>query len=295
MNISVIVCTLNRPAILHQTIQSVTRQALVPRQIIVASPNLDHILPETLALPGVEYVQTPTGLCKQRNRALESISQGVELVAFLDDDVELARSYLAEMSRLFTETGGIIIASGRMLHDGGRHSRISREEAVSLCESYDKTHDSFVPLAFKPVSSGYGCNMIVRYASIGSCRFDERLPLYAWLEDRDFSHRCTVGGCAPVELANAVAVHLGWRSGRVSGVRLGFSTVVNPIYLRRKANTFSFRFILVNYWLRCMVGNIIGLITHDTEYDRIGLIKGNMMGFWHLLSGRCDPEHILNL
>jgi glycosyltransferase involved in cell wall biosynthesis len=295
MNISVIICTLNRPAILHQTIMSVKKQAVAPRQIIVASPSLDHVLPETLALTGVEYVQTPIGLCKQRNKALEAVARDTELVAFLDDDIELARSYLAEMSRLFRDNSGIIIASGRMLHDGGRGSVISREEAVALCEGYDKVHNGDALLSFKTVSSGYGCNMIARYASIGSCRFDERLPLYAWLEDRDFSHRCTAGRCAPVECKNAVAVHLGWRSGRVSGVRLGFSTVVNPVYLRRKAKVFSFPFIFVNYWLRCMVGNILGVITRDAEYDRIGLIKGSMIGFWHLLSGRCDPEYVLNL
>ena len=295
MKISIIICTLNRPNILHQTIMSVNRQALAPRQIIVASPNLDHVLQETLALPGVEFVQTPVGLCKQRNKALEAVVQDTQLVAFLDDDIELAQSYLEEMSRLFHENPRIIIASGRMLHDGGRGARISREEAMEVCDTYDKIHNTDAPLSYKTVDSGYGCNMIVRYAGIGSCRFDERLPLYAWLEDRDFSHRCTKGRCAPVECENAVAVHLGWRSGRVSGVRVGFSTVVNPVYLKRKANTFSFSFILVNYWLRCMIGNILGVVTRDTEYDRVGLIKGNIIGFWHLISGRCDPEYILKL
>jgi hypothetical protein len=104
-----------------------------------------------------------------------------------------------------------------------------------------------------------------------------------------------VGGHSPVELENAVAVHLGWRAGRVSGVRLGFSTVVNPIYLKRKANTFPLSFIVVQYWARCLVGNILGLLTRDTEYDRAGLLKGNLLGFRHLLSGHCDPEHILQL
>lgn len=295
MNISVIICTINRPAILHQTIMSVKRQVLAPRQIIVASPSLDHVLQETLALGGVDYVQSPVGLCKQRNKAMEAVVQGTHLIAFLDDDIELAQGYLAEMSRLFRENPGIIIASGTLLHDGGRGSRISREEAIDLCASYDKVYNHDAPLRFKTVDSGYGCNMIARYADVGAIRFDERLPLYAWLEDRDFSHRCTIGRCAPVECRNAVAVHLGWRSGRVSGVRLGFSTVVNPVYLRRKANTFSVRFILVNYWFRCMAGNILGVITRDPDYDRIGLIKGNLLGFWHLMSGRCDPEHILQL
>ena len=137
--------------------------------------------------------------------------------------------------------------------------------------------------------------MVIRNRDAGAYRFDEGLPLYSWLEDRDFSHRCTRGKCPPVELKNSVAVHLGWRSGRVSGVRLGFSTVVNPVYLMRKAGTFSFAHIVVHYWLRCLVGNVLGILTRDKDCDRWGLLKGNLLGYWHLLSGKCDPEYIIQM
>ncbi len=295
MKIAVSICTLNRPRILHDTVLSVMKQSVSPAQVIVATPGREHVLQETLDLKAVEHIQTPVGLCKQRNRALQAVAPDTDLVAFLDDDVELTRSYLAEMARLFAGHPEIIIASGRMLHDGGRGGVITRERAIDLCDTCDRKHPGVEPQAFVSVDSGYGCNMIVRFTAIGSCRFDERLPLYGWLEDRDFSHRCTLGLHPPVELHNAAAVHLGWRSGRVSGVRLGFSTVVNPVYLKRKANTFSFRFIFIQYWIRCLAGNLIGLVTRDKEYDRAGLIRGNMLGYFHLLSGKCDPEHILDL
>jgi glycosyltransferase involved in cell wall biosynthesis len=295
MNVSVIVCTVNRPMVLHDTILSVKQQHLLPKQIIIASPSADHILPETLALDGVEYVRTSLGLCKQRNQALDAVHPEADLVVFLDDDIELGSRYLLEMERLFRMHPEILIASGRMLHDGGRSGRIDRAEARRQCRLYDESNASNASLLLKDVDSGYGCNMAIRFSRIGACRFDERLPLYAWLEDRDFSHRCTAGAHPPVELQNAVAVHLGWRAGRVSGVRLGFSTVVNPIYLKRKANTFSLSFIVVQYWARCLAGNILGILTRDTEYDRVGLLKGNLLGFHHLLSGHCDPEHILQL
>ncbi|MGB9418948.1 MAG: glycosyltransferase [Acidobacteriaceae bacterium] len=295
MNVSVIVCTVNRPMVLHDTILSVKQQHLLPKQIIIASPSADHILPETLALDGVEYVRTSLGLCKQRNQALDAVHPETDLVVFLDDDIELGSRYLLEMERLFRMHPEILIASGRMLHDGGRSGRIDRAEARRQCRLYDESNASNAPLLLKDVDSGYGCNMAIRFSRIGACRFDERLPLYAWLEDRDFSHRYTAGAHPPVELQNAAAVHLGWRAGRVSGVRLGFSTVVNPIYLKRKANTFSLSFIVVQYWARCLAGNILGILTRDTEYDRVGLLKGNLLGFHHLLSGHCDPEHILQL
>ncbi|HEX4770778.1 MAG TPA: glycosyltransferase [Bryobacteraceae bacterium] len=294
MNISVILCTLNRPRVLHDTILSILRQELLPQEIIVAVPSLEHVSSDTLALPSVKLLITPVGLCKQRNRALEELSEDTEIVAFLDDDIELSTHYLKEMARLFTTAPEVIIASGRMLHDGGRGTRITREESIARCQESDRSYE-LRPLSFAPIDAGYGCNMICRYSSIKSQRFDERLPLYGWLEDRDFSYRCTVNRYPAVCLDNAQAVHLGWRNGRVSGVRLGFSTVVNPIYLKRKTKMFSFHFIFIHYWVRCLIGNLIGLITRDSDYDRRGLLQGNFRGFWHLLSGKCDPEHILNL
>lgn len=295
MKIATIICTLNRPEILHETILSVRRQSLAPEQIVISSPEAKHVLPETLALPGVQFVLAPVGASKQRNRALDMVADDIELVAFLDDDIELSRCYFAEMARLFRDHPEVIVASGNMLHDGGRGARIEREDAKRVCEKYDSAHTKIEPIEYKVVDSGYGCNMLVRNREIGKCRFDEGLPLYSWLEDRDFSYRLTKGKCPPVELRNAAGVHLGWRSGRVSGVRLGFSTVVNPLYLKRKAGTFSFLHIVIHYWLRCLAGNILGIVTRDREYDRWGLLKGNVLGYWHLLSGKCDPEHILEM
>lgn len=295
MKISVIICTINRPSVLHQTILSIKQQTLSPEQIIISTPSAEHILRETLEIPGVEWIKSHTGSAIQRNEGMQHLSPDTDLVAFLDDDICLARSYFVEMVRLFESNPQIIIASGRLLHDGGRGTRIDVEHAKNLCEEFDRDYVPDMPISYSTVNSGYGCNMAVRVSELNGCRFDENLPLYAWLEDRDFSYRCTKGKCPPVELANAVAVHLGWRSGRVPGVRLGFSTVVNPIYLKKKSGTFSMQYIVVHYWLRCLVGNILGILTFDKDYDRWGLLKGNMLGYWHLLTGHCSPDYILRL
>ncbi|HEX4065519.1 MAG TPA: glycosyltransferase [Acidobacteriaceae bacterium] len=295
MKIAVIICTINRPAILHQTVLSIRRQSLAPVQIILSSPGPEHVLPETLEIVGVEWVQAPAGSATQRNEGMRRVSAEAELIAFLDDDIQLTRAYFAEMARFFREYPHIVLASGRLLHDGGRGTRIDAEEARKLCDDWDRNCAPGAPLAFKTMDSGYGCNMVVRVAELHDCRFDENLPLYAWLEDRDFSHRCTKGKYPPVELANAVAVHLGWRSGRGPGVRLGFSTVVNPVYLRKKTRMFSLSYIVVHYWLRCLVGNILGILTRDQDYDRWGLLRGNMIGYWHLITGNCNPQYILRL
>uniref|UniRef100_UPI00195349D0 glycosyltransferase family 2 protein n=1 Tax=Escherichia coli TaxID=562 RepID=UPI00195349D0 len=67
---------------------------------------------------------------------------------------------------------------------------------------------------------GYGCNMTVRLSVIHAhgIRFDEDLPLYAWLEDVDLSRRMAPYGRI-VGSATMRGVHLGSKRGRSSGIR----------------------------------------------------------------------------
>jgi len=99
MKIATIICTLNRPLILHDTVLSILRQSCVPVQIVIASPDPKHVLTETLSLPGVEFVVAPLGASKQRNAGLDRIDPEMDLIVFLDDDIELSQSYFAEMIR----------------------------------------------------------------------------------------------------------------------------------------------------------------------------------------------------
>jgi GT2 family glycosyltransferase len=295
MKVAVIICSVGRPAILHDTACSVRRQRLAPTQIIIASPSPDHVLPDTLALPGVLFVSSDLGSTTQRNRGLESMDPGADLVAFLDDDMELCPSYLSEMSRLFRAHAELVIACGTLLHDGGRSSLITREEARRLCFEEDERPPESVSPSYVPLDWAYGCNMVARLASVGEVRFDERLPLYAWLEDSDYGFRCTIGRHGPVTCLSAKGVHLGWRGGRTSGVRFGFSQIVNPLYLWRKAKVFPLRHIVIQYWLRCLTGNVLGILTRDKKWDRRGGLKGNLLGFKHLLTGGCDPSRIVRM
>jgi hypothetical protein len=293
MKIAVVICTLGRPVVLHDTVCSIQRQWLKPMHIFISAPSEEHVLPETLAFPGVSLVASPVGVTLQRNRALDTVGPEAQLVAFLDDDMELSESYLYEMSRLFSERPELVVACGTLLHDGGRSSLITRQEANRLCVEEDNKPEIPEPPGYAPLNWTYGCNMIARWATVADVRFDERLPGYAWLEDSDYGVRCTVGKHGPVTCVAAKAVHLGWRGGRTSGLRLGFAQIVNPLYLWRKAKVFPLWHVVVQYWLRCLGGNFVGILTRDTKWDRLGILKGNLLGFKHLLSGRCDPSELV--
>ena len=230
----------------------------------------------------------------QRNTALDHVAD-TDLVAFIDDDMELCSSYLASMVRLFSADPELVVASGSMLADGGRAQQVSREQAKILCRDAELARPAENPVITCPLDYAYGCNLIVRGSAARANRFDERLSLYAWLEDSDFSYHCTRGGKPPATNLSAQCVHLGWRGGRISGQKMGYSQIINPFYLWRKARVFSLRHIFVQYWMRCLVANCIGVVWGKPEDDRLNRLKGNAIAMLHLLKGRCDPMAINQL
>jgi glycosyltransferase involved in cell wall biosynthesis len=294
MRLSAVICSYGRPDVLDDTVASLLRQTTLPQEILIVCPSADHVRVRTLQRLRVRLLLSKRGLTIQRNCALDNLGDA-DVVAFIDDDMELCDSYFANMLRLFAQDTELIVASGRMLADGGRADSITREQALALCASAEGAAQDPAPLATLPLDYGYGCNLIVRASVARKNRFDERLALYAWLEDSDFSYHCTLGKKSPVINLSAQCVHLGWRGSRISGLKMGYSQIINPFYLWQKARVFSLRHILVQYWMRCLVANCLGLLNGKPEEERASRLKGNLRAVWHLLNGHCDPMAVSQL
>jgi hypothetical protein len=123
-------------------------------------------------------------------------------------------------------------------------------------------------------------------------RFDEALPHYGGLEDVDLSRRLVPYGRI-VKLPDARGVHLGSKSGRSGGVRLGYSQIANPLYLVRKE-------ILTPAWAAEQMGrnlamNLLRSMVPDPYVDRRGRLWGNVLAMIDGLRGKTDPEKINRL
>ncbi len=182
-------------------------------------------VPQNLASDDVEVLYGPAGLTKQRNNALAHLPANTDLVIFFDDDFVAHRDYVKAMVALFSTDGSIAGATGEVVADGINGKAIEFEAARNQLRaiSVDMTKPTLVE-NFSP----YGCNMAFRCASLSSLTFDERLVLYGWQEDRDFGAQVARRGRI-VRLSTACGIHLGFRGGRVPGLRLGYSQVVNPL------------------------------------------------------------------
>jgi hypothetical protein len=283
MRHAVVIASTRRPHVLAATLHALTTQS-VPADEIVLSLAAWGDAPGELP-DGVRVVVGPRGLTRQRNAGLDALTPGTTLVTFFDDDAEPARDYL-ERARAFAERHPeVVLFDGKVVADGAVTGEIGRERARAILAAHTTTED----VSAQP--EAYGCNMTVRADVAAIVRFDERLPLYGWLEDRDFAVRCGRHGQVVLYEGCAI-VHLGTSSGRISGDRMGFSQIVNPHYLwRKEVLKLS---TLLHFWARALVGNGKGLVRRDEVIDRRGRLRGNLAGFAAVLRG-LGPEAVLAL
>jgi hypothetical protein len=131
--------------------------------------------------------------------------------------------------------------------------------------------------------------MAFRTTAIGSVRFDERLPLYGWQEDVDFSAR--IDG-ELIKTDAFVGVHCGVKAGRERrGEGLGYSQIANPLYLVRKGS--MSRSHAIRHCTRNFLANHIRALHPEPWVDRRGRLRGNWIALFDCLRGRLDPERIL--
>ncbi len=294
MNITVIIATYGRQALLDRTLSFLEGQIRLPDHLIVSAPDPTHVGERDGATFPVSFVFGARGSCAQRNRAIDAaLSAGADIITFFDDDFLPAADYLYVLEKAFQSHPDWTVLRGQAVIDGAGSEGFNFTEGATLLRDVEQ-RNAMHPLTerFADHVGGYGCNMSVRASAIGNIRFDERLPLYGWQEDIDFTSRLRTRGRV-ISLNTIYGVHLGTKSGRVSGVRFGYSQLINPVYLVCKGTmpaSFAFRLI----W-RNIAANTLKSIRPEPYIDRRGRLKGNLLAVLHLARGKIEPEFILKL
>jgi len=290
LRIAVGVATSGRPAILAQTIGLLLSQSRKADEILICPARESDADPTGWNNdPAVRLVHGQPGLPAQRNTLLAA-SGSADVVVFFDDDFFPEPDFLAEIESLFRRRPDVVMATGQVLADGILGPGLTPEEAlVCLANAGSATSE-----VIEEVHNGYGCNMAVRMQPVrdNALRFDETLPLYGWLEDVDFSRRLAPSGRI-VRSTRLRGVHLGNKGGRTKGVRLGYSQVVNPLYMVRKgtlARGRAYRQIARN-----IAANAMKTFRPEPWVDRRGRLIGNLRGAIDAARGKLDPRRVLQL
>jgi GT2 family glycosyltransferase len=126
MKISLVICTYMRSASLLRLLSSIENQHKKPDEIIIIDGSTDFAT--KLALKDEKYnfsieyfLVEPNnrGLTKQRNYGVEKVSDQMDIVSFLDDDIVLEPNYFTEIEKSFVENeyaigvGGIDLEENR--------------------------------------------------------------------------------------------------------------------------------------------------------------------------------------
>jgi glycosyltransferase involved in cell wall biosynthesis len=284
------IATRNRPAILGETIAFLAKQERQPEQIVVAYAEPADIGDAPEHFPKVTFVQTELGLTRQRN-AILTLAQDSDLLLFIDDDFYLHPEYLKITERVFAENPQVVASTGRVLADDIKGPGLTIDRAKSILAASDGAQCA---QQISPTFLAYGCNMCLRLAPIREhhLRFDETLPLYGWYEDWDFSSQMASFGRV-VHISNACGVHLSAKVGRITGTRMGYAQVANPIYLARKG-TFPWSHVFKFIVGPCLK-NFVRSLAPEPHVDRMGRFCGNLVAFRDLLMGTLSPTQIVDL
>lgn len=290
-SVAVVFASLGRPELITQCIGEMARQTRRPDVLLFSVVNAGDLPADFAESAGVYVVMGPKGLCAQRNRALDWLAGRYDIVMFYDDDFVPARTSVEKIAEFFAAHPDVAGATGNVLRDGICTAGISHAEAREILAEHEN-RDFHPNCIIRSLDGLYGCNMAYRTTAIAGRRFDERLKLYAWQEDVDFAASLRGQGRIVKTFAFS-GVHMGIKSGRISGVRFGYSQIINPPYLARKGT------MSVGTAARLMARNL--LANHAKAFwpepwvDRIGRVKGNWIGIVDLMRGRLTPERVESL
>jgi glycosyltransferase involved in cell wall biosynthesis len=289
MRCIVIIPTAGRKGILPATLKCLEQQTHRPDEVIVSAPDGSHVGIYRSDILKLTYVFGQHGLTAQRNQALESVLGRCDIVTFFDDDFLPAASYIERLLAAFERNDDWAVITGNVIKDGIGGPGLTVDEGhAALAQAATQTDEQRVT----DIGNAYGCNMSFRTRDVGELRFDERLVLYGWQEDVDFTRQLAHRGRI-IRLHSLLGVHLGAKTGRISGVRLGYSQLVNPIYLMRKGTVPTY--IAAQQILRNVAANIVRSVRPEPWIDRRGRLRGNLLAAAHLMRQRIEPEHVLKL
>ena len=287
MRVGMVIATKRRAELVHKVANAINEQSLLPNMLCISCSCHDDMDESKLNTKfPVTVIYSKIGASAQRNAGIEHVIKTSDYVIFIDDDFIMHHQWIENMVKAF-EDNNVVGVDGRLIRDGAREKKggINFEEALASLKS-----SSILPSSgFSVRKHLYGCNMAYRCSAIENVRFDEKLPLYSWLEDLDFSHNAGEMG-ALRSYNSLLGVHMGSKGGKVLDRLYGVSQIMNSVYLYRKG---SIGFgLLMRFTIAPFIKNACMSLFTSPFTDHKQRLKGNLFALKKLMNGECDPSII---
>ncbi len=294
LRVAVAICSVNRPDVLARGLPWLARQTVAPCDVLLVVTKPEDLPAENRIVSGlpVRVVYSPKGLTRQRNVAISQLQSRCDVVFFMDDDYIPTRFAVEVVSQVFAQIPQVNGVTGAILADGVTSGGIAEKTAAQLIAIAEQCRrPKALDVESRRLSGLYGCNMALRMSALGSCRFDENLPLYGWQEDVDFANRLP----GDIVMSRALSgVHLGVTSGReTNGWALGYSQLANVVYLMGKGSLpYPQGLQLI---CRNLLANMVWSLRPEPWIDRRARLRGNRAAIGDLLRGTLNPDRILRI
>ncbi len=289
LTLAVGIASAGRPEVLAKLLERLKTQTRKPDDVVVCAPSSADVVGAADVDADVTTLIGPRGSSHQRNAVMRHLDSS-DVVVFFDDDFVPCPAYLENLERFMLSNPDVVMTTGRVIKDGILGPGVSFEDAdAAIAGDPASSADGF-----HEVHNAYGCNMGIRLALVRrhGIFFDEQLPLYAWLEDLDFSRvMAKFGRVAKLECTRGV--HLGTKLGRQPGLRAGYSQIANPTYLIAKGTLSWQRGVYL--MSRNLAANIVRSFRPEPWVDRRGRLNGNFRAILDMFSRRLSPRRVLTL
>lgn len=325
MKLSLIICTYMRAEPLLTLLQSVQKQRLYPDEILIidgSTNNETEIILKKHQIEKLNYFLVSDenrGLTKQRNFGINKVSDGIEIVCFLDDDTVLEENYFEELIKTYRVHPDALGVGGYIINET-KWEKVNKDYKTPINEFYfdgwkrkdgsrfvlrKKLHlDSNCPPGFSPsFSHGRSVGFLppsdktyqveqlmggvssFRKSVFDKLSFSIYFEGYGLYEDADFTLRVAKTGKLYLNTA-AKLEHFHADSGRPNQYQYGKMVVRNGWYVWHVKNPKpnlkdSFKWNAITILLTFI--RFSNVITANNKKVAFTEAMGRTVGWWSLL------------
>jgi GT2 family glycosyltransferase len=279
--IAIVIPTLGRSDELRRMLRSLAEQTRRPDQVVIVDEAGEG---NTLAreFPALTITVTtfPKGSASaKRNRGVEHVAAGIDLVSFMDDDIVLEPEAIEAMLDYWKtapeDVGG---ASFNWLNHPPRYaSKFKSLPLVSRLGLYDSrgglvTRSGFQTLIGAVSETQYvqwltTCAVVYPRQVLEEGSFDEWFRGYSYLEDLDFSYALSKRFRLAV-VANARFHHYPSTVGRTDAYLFGKKEVINRLHFVRKHPELSLSMCALGLTARGLMSIFLGVTRLEGAHFR---------------------------
>lgn len=292
MNISVIVCTKDRPKDLGIVLKSLVNQKIKLNEVLIvdgSDQSVKSVVEEFNENLPIKYWHIrPPGLTKQRNFGISKLDPKTDWVGFLDDDLELDSDCLENLAAFFecrkeVKGVGLCIKNQRKLHksllrelmllDKYPGGLVTRSGAAAAIRPYERSVN---------VEWIYGGATFWKKEVLEEFKFDEWFSGVGYCEDLDFSYR--VSRKYPLVICAEAKCDHHHKDLAIDRVHLmGEWLVAAWWYFAHIKNSFNTFYLLWGIFFMTLNNLTLGVLRFDLR--KLQLFRGNLRGWKKIILG----------